>query len=133
MKKKIGIIGLGYVGLPLLVALSKKFQTIGYDYNQIRINELKNKFDRTKQINKLELSNLKLTNEYKNLSTCNIYIVTVPTPIKRNKTPDLKHLIDASKKISKILKKNDIVIYESTVFPGCTENICGKILEKKKI
>ena len=132
MKKKIGIIGLGYVGLPLLVALSKKFQTIGYDHDDKRINELKKKVDRTKQINKSQLWNLKLTNKYTNLNTCNVYIVTVPTPIKRNKTPDLKYIINASKKISKILKKNDIVIYESTVFPGCTENICGKILEKEK-
>ena len=132
-KIKIAIIGLGYVGLPLAVEFGKKFQVIGFDINAERVNELKNGIDRTNEINKKDLvsiKNLILTNNEIDIYQCNIFIVTVPTPISAFKTPDLNPLISASRMISKCLKKDDVVIYESTVDPGCTEEDCVPILEK---
>ena len=135
--KKIGIIGLGYVGLPLAVEFGKIYNTIGFDINSNRVNELKKFDDKTnevdgnllKQVSKLGLLNI--TFEPKELSDCNIYIITVPTPIDSSKIPNLNPLIEASKLVSKFLKKDDIVIYESTVYPGCTEEVCCPVLEQK--
>ncbi|GMV78086.1 MAG: nucleotide sugar dehydrogenase [Chitinophagaceae bacterium] len=140
---KIAIIGLGYVGLPLAIEFGKKYAVIGFDINQSRIEELSSGKDRT---NEADLENLKqalnlykTTNGTKGLSftanaeilkACNIFIVTVPTPINNFKAPDLTPLIAASTTIAKALKNNDIVIYESTVYPGCTEEDCVPVLEK---
>ena len=132
-KKKIAIIGLGYVGLPLILEFSRKFDVIGFDSNKKRIDELSSGVDSTKEINKKYLKNLKkicFSNKPEILKGKEIYIITVPTPIDKNKQPNLKFLRSASKTVAKYLKKNDIVIYESTVYPGCTEEICVPILEK---
>ena len=134
-KNKIAVIGLGYVGLPLALEFSKKYSVIGLDINLERVSELNDYHDKTNEINKKDLRNrltsgLKLTSDYKEIKDCNIYIVTVPTPINSLRQPDLSCLFSASKSIGKILKKNDIVIYESTVYPGCTEEDCVPILEK---
>tara|TARA_B100000575_G_scaffold46581_1_gene33739 strand:- start:27740 stop:29008 length:1269 start_codon:yes stop_codon:yes gene_type:complete len=134
-KNKIGVIGLGYVGLPVAVSFSKKYQVIGYDLNAIRINQLKKFNDKTLEITSERLrislnSNLSITNNSQDLRDCNIYIITVPTPIKKDKTPNLEALLSASELVGSILCRNDIVIYESTVFPGCTEDECVPLLEK---
>ena len=129
---KIAVIGLGYVGLPLAVEFGKKYDVIGYDINENRINELKKSFDKTNEITTEEISSAKLlqfSSNEKQLIDCNIYIVTVPTPINEFKAPDLNPLIKATRTISKYLKIGDVVIYESTVYPGCTEEICVPILE----
>jgi len=132
---KIGIIGLGYVGLPLAIEFSKKYKTIGFDLNQKRIDELNKGVDSTNEANleelKTQLANkLILVDDLEKIKTCNIYIITVPTPITKFKTPDLSYLLSASNAIGSILKKGDIVIYESTVYPGCTEEECVPVLEK---
>ena len=135
MKKiKIGIIGLGYVGLPVSVAFSKKYKVVGYDINLARTTSLNNFVDSTHEISKIKLKtalrkNLSITNDIEKLRDCNIYIITVPTPINSDKTPDLSALLNATKSVGKILSRNDIVIYESTVYPGCTEEMCVPILE----
>ena len=135
MKKiKIGIIGLGYVGLPVSTAFSKKYKVVGYDINLARTTSLNNFIDSTQEISKIKLKtalrkNLSITNDIEKLRDCNIYIITVPTPINLDKTPDLSALLDATKSVGKILSRNDIVIYESTVYPGCTEEMCVPILE----
>jgi UDP-N-acetyl-D-galactosamine dehydrogenase len=128
----IGIIGLGYVGLPLAVEFSKIYQTIGFDINKKRVNQLKKGNDKTNEIEQKYLLQKKLffTSNSKNLSKCNTYIVTVPTPITKDKKPDLSFLEKASEMVGKHLKKNDVVIFESTVYPGVTEDICLPILEK---
>ena len=132
-KKSLGIIGLGYVGLPLAVAFSKKYPTYGYDINNSRINDLKLGIDRTNEIESKSLKNsfknLFLTSEINDLKNCNIYIVTVPTPVNEDKTPNLNPITEATLIVSGILKKDDIVIFESTVYPGLTEEICVPILE----
>ena len=128
---KIAIVGLGYVGLPLLNEFTKKFKCIGYDYKKERIEELKSNYDRTNQLNKKSLNKLNFSYNLKDISKCNVFIVTVPTPIDKFNKPDLKHLKSATESLTKILKKKDIIIYESTVYPGCTEDICAKIIEKK--
>ena len=134
MKKiKIGIIGLGYV-VTVSVAFSKKYKVVGYDINLARTTSLNNFIDSTHEISKIKLKtalrkNLSITNDIEKLRDCNIYIITVPTPINLDKTPDLSALLDATKSVGKILSRNDIVIYESTVYPGCTEEICVPILE----
>tara|TARA_B100001123_G_scaffold450398_1_gene620862 strand:+ start:304 stop:1590 length:1287 start_codon:yes stop_codon:yes gene_type:complete len=129
---KIAIIGLGYVGLPLAIEFSKYYKTIGFDHLKRRINKLKNYEDINKQFNKLDLkkSKIEFTNQSKDLIKANIFIVCVPTPVNKRKNPNLKYLIDASKLVSKNLKNKDIVIYESTVYPGTTEDVCIPILEK---
>ena len=132
---KIGIIGLGYVGLPLAIEFSKKHETIGFDLNQKRIEELNKGVDSTKEANLEELktqlvNKLTLVDDLEKIKACNIYIITVPTPITKFKTPDLSYLLSASDAIGSILKKGDIVIYESTVYPGCTEEDCVPVLEK---
>ena len=133
---KIAVIGLGYVGLPLAHAFVKKYSVVGFDIASQRIDELATGYDRT-----LELSNeqvketiddgMQFTCNLDDIADCNIYIVTVPTPIDKNKRPDLTALIKASEAIAKVLKKDDIVIYESTVYPGATEGDCVPVLEKK--
>jgi UDP-N-acetyl-D-galactosamine dehydrogenase len=130
---KIGIIGLGYVGLPLAVEFGKVMDVIGFDINQERIKELQAGKDRTKEVELKELkeaSRLKYTFELSDLKTVNYFIVTVPTPVDEFKKPDLSPLISASKTVGSVLKKDDIVIYESTVYPGCTEEVCVPVLEK---
>ncbi len=129
----LAVIGMGYVGLPLAISLSKKINVIGYDINHIRIDELKNNFDLTEEVSKKELlnsKNLKFSSNLLDLQNCNSYIITVPTPVYSNNKPDLKPLISATKMVSKVLSKDNLVVYESTVFPGATEEICGPILEK---
>ena len=131
-KINIAIIGLGYVGLPLAVEFGRVFNTIGFDISQSRIEELQSGHDATLEVTSEELnqsSNVKFTSVLDDIKNCNFYIVTVPTPIDRDKKPDLFPLIDASKTIGKLLKKDDIIIYESTVYPGATEEICVPILE----
>ena len=129
---KIGIIGLGYVGLPLAIEFSKKFSVIGFDINEERIKELKNGKDYTNEVDESDLKkvkNLSFSSDIKKLKNCNFYIITVPTPIKKNNQPNLAPLIQASNTVASILKKNDIVVYESTVYPGATEEDCVPILE----
>ena len=134
MTNKIAIIGLGYVGLPLSIAFNKKFKVIGYDNNLQRIKQL-NKFkDITREVSSNELKKnktIKFTSKKSELNSCVIFIVTVPTPLNKSKKPDLSNLIEATSLIAKKIKKNSIVIYESTTFPGCTEEICVPILEKQ--
>lgn len=137
---KIGIVGLGYVGLPLAVEFAKKYTTVGFDIKIDRINNLKKFVDETLEINEEVLKNilvsesdskgLLLTSELNELSTCNFYIITVPTPVDQNNRPDLTPLYRASELIGKVLKSGDIVVYESTVYPGVTEDECVPILEK---
>lgn len=132
-KMKIAVIGLGYVGLPLAVEFGKKFKVLGFDINKTRIDELNNGVDRTLESTYEELKSaihLNFTSDEEDLSSCNIFIVTVPTPIDKFKAPNLSPLLQASKTIGKYLKKEDIVIYESTVYPGCTEEDCVPVLEK---
>jgi UDP-N-acetyl-D-glucosamine/UDP-N-acetyl-D-galactosamine dehydrogenase len=127
------VIGLGYVGLPVLINLSKKFSTCGFDINKKRILDLKKKKDVTKEFKKKHLNFLKkakLTYNIDDLKRYNFFIICVPTPINVNKKPDLKPLISACKIIAKVIKKNDIVIFESTVYPGTTNKICVPIIEK---
>ena len=134
MKKKIAIIGLGYVGLPLAVAFSKKFEVIGFDINQRRIQELKNGHDHTLEIEDHLLSsvsnNLSYSFNIQDIKDCNIYIITVPTPVDKANRPNLMPLIHSSKTVGSVLKRGDIVIYESTVYPGATEDVCIPELEK---
>jgi UDP-N-acetyl-D-glucosamine/UDP-N-acetyl-D-galactosamine dehydrogenase len=130
---KIAIIGLGYVGLPLAVEFGKILPTVGFDINKKRITDLEKGIDYTKEVDTTELQNsqkLTFVSDSSLLTDVNIFIVTVPTPIDKHNNPDLTPLIKASETIGKILKKGDIVIYESTVFPGCTEEVCVPILEK---
>jgi len=133
--QKIAVIGLGYVGLPLAHAFSEKYEVVGFDIAQWRIDELHLGCDRTlelseEQVNQAIANNMKFTNVLEEIADCNIYIVTVPTPIDKHKKPDLTPLYKASESIGKVLKKDDIVIYESTVYPGATEEDCVPILEK---
>ncbi|MEN9862339.1 MAG: hypothetical protein RLZZ601_103 [Pseudomonadota bacterium] len=130
---KLAVIGLGYVGLPLAVEFGKKRPVVGFDINQKRIAELKSGIDHTLEVSAEELKEagqLSFGHELTDLSGSNCFIVTVPTPIDQHKNPDLTPLIRASETVGKILKSGDIVIYESTVYPGCTEEICVPILEK---
>ena len=134
MKKKIAIIGLGYVGLPLAVEFAKKFTVIGYDINPLRIQELTKGHDSTLEIeDHLLLSvsdNLHYSTNIEDTKNCNIYIITVPTPIDKANRPNLKPLIESSQTVGTVLSENDIVIYESTVYPGATEDVCVPELEK---
>ncbi|WP_419767394.1 nucleotide sugar dehydrogenase [Arcobacter sp.] len=135
MSDKICVIGLGYVGLPLAHAFSEKYEVIGFDISQWRIDELSSGYDRTLELNENQVkealqNGMKFSLDINDIKDCNIYIVTVPTPIDKNKRPDLTPLIKASETIGKVLKKDDIVIYESTVYPGATEEECVPVLEK---
>ena len=132
---KICVIGLGYVGLPLAHAFSAKYNVVGFDISKWRIDELSSGYDRTlelskEQVNEAIQNGMKFSLDINDIKNCNIYIVTVPTPIDKNKRPDLTPLIKASETIGKVLKKDDIVIYESTVYPGATEEDCVPVLEK---
>ncbi len=130
-KIKIGIVGLGYVGLPLAVEFSRHFDVIGFDKNKNRVKELSKNFDRTLELRDFKLlKNVKITSNPNHIKPCNVFIITVPTPVDSSKKPDFAPLISASQDVGKILKKNDLVIYESTVYPGATEQICVPILEK---
>jgi UDP-N-acetyl-D-galactosamine dehydrogenase len=132
---KIAVIGLGYVGLPLAHAFSFKYKVVGFDIAQWRIDELMSGYDRTlelseEQVKEALANDMTFTRNLEDIADCNIYIVTVPTPIDKHKKPDLTPLIKASETIGKVLKKDDIVIYESTVYPGATEEECVPVLEK---
>jgi UDP-N-acetyl-D-glucosamine/UDP-N-acetyl-D-galactosamine dehydrogenase len=134
-KFKIAVIGLGYVGLPLAILFSSKYSVIGLDTNSSRVSKVNQFLDETNEVNSQALkkalnTNLLVTNKYKDIKDCNIYIVTVPTPIDKMKNPDLSYLLDATKDIGELISKGDIIIYESTVYPGCTEEICVPVLEK---
>lgn len=134
-KKTIGIIGLGYVGLPLAIEFTKKYSTIGCDISSARIAELNDGLDKTREVSKDDLDNaiqqdnLVFTSDIDDLKDCNVYIVTVPTPIDKFKRPDLSALLSASRSIASVLSCGDIVIYESTVYPGATEDDCVPVLE----
>lgn len=131
---QITVIGLGYVGLPLAIEFGKKISTIGFDINQQRMDELKNGHDRTREIEKSQFGesiHLSFSSSLEAIKNSNVYIVTVPTPIDSFKNPDLKPLLSATKTVGTVLKKGDIVIYESTVYPGCTEEDCVPLLEKE--
>jgi UDP-N-acetyl-D-galactosamine dehydrogenase len=135
-KYKIGVIGLGYVGLPLAIEFGKTFSTVGFDINKIRVNELNDGKDSTLEVENKELNlilntkSLIVTHNENELKNCNIYIITVPTPIDEFNNPDLNPILNATNMVSKFLLKGDVVIYESTVYPGCTEEECVPILEK---
>jgi len=138
---KIGIIGLGYVGLPLAVAFAKKFQVVGFDINQERVSQLQNNNDLTHEITDKELKEITVNSlnhtkngfvasyKFSDLESCNFFIITVPTPVDKNNRPVLTPLIKASETVGKLLKKGDYVVYESTVYPGATEEDCLPILE----
>ena len=133
-KCRIGIVGLGYVGLPLAVEFGKHFDTVGFDVKAERVAELRAGEDNTLETSPEELraaTRLSFTTDLKDLKACRAYIVTVPTPIDEYKRPDLSPLIGASTSVGKVLKKGDVVIYESTVYPGCTEEVCVPILERE--
>ena len=132
---KIAVIGLGYVGLPLAGAFSEKYEVTGFDVNAARIKELKSGYDRTlelsaEQMKKAIESGMKFSLNLDDIKDCNFFIVTVPTPIDKNKRPDLTPVIKATQSVAKVLKKGDIVVYESTVYPGVTEEICVPLLEQ---
>lgn len=130
---KIGIIGLGYVGLPLAVEFGKKYQTVGFDIHEKRITELKAGHDFTLEVSSEELADsayISYSCSVDDLKSCNVYIVTVPTPIDEHKQPDLTPLVKASAMLANVLSKNDIVVYESTVYPGATEEVCIPEIEK---
>ena len=130
---KIAIIGLGYVGLPLAVAFGEKYPVVGFDINPDRIANLKKGVDTTLQCSSQEIANagkLIFTHDVTQIKDATIFIVTVPTPVTKDKQPDLHLLRTASKMIGEVLKKGDIVIYESTVYPGCTEEDCVPVLEE---
>ena len=129
----IAVIGLGYVGLPLAAEFGKKYKTVGFDINAKRIDELRQGRDLTREMSPAELAEAKLleyTSDPAEIADCNIYIVTVPTPIDAHKRPDLTPLLKASETIGKVLKPGNIVIFESTVYPGATEEDCVPVLEK---
>lgn len=130
---KIAIIGLGYVGLPLAVAFGAKMETLGFDIDKERVSELKRGIDKTLEVEDAELAvaaELTFTSDVEDIGVCNVFIVTVPTPVTAHKQPDLFPLRSASEMIASVLKRGDIVIYESTVFPGATEEVCVPILEQ---
>ena len=133
MKDKIAVIGLGYVGIPLAVEFGKNIETIGLDINSDRIEELRKGYDRTLEMNEDDLkssTHLRFTESIEDTKDCNIFIITVPTPINNKNLPDLTPLILSSRSVGSVLKKGDIVIYESTVYPGVTEEECVPILEE---
>jgi UDP-N-acetyl-D-galactosamine dehydrogenase len=130
---RIGVVGLGYVGLPLAVEFGKRYRTVGFDINQNRVRELTRGRDSTLEVSRTELkeaTHLSYSSELADIRRCNVYIVTVPTPIDKYNRPDLTPLEKSSTSVGRVLKKGDIVIYESTVYPGCTEEVCVPILER---
>jgi UDP-N-acetyl-D-galactosamine dehydrogenase len=135
MKSSIGIIGLGYVGLPLALALAEKYTVLGYDTNKKRVASLQSGIDNIQEIptEEIQAVSIRFFNEPLALKQCSIYIVTVPTPLKENNLPDFSYLESASTIIAQLLKKGDIVVYESTVYPGATEEICLPLLETSSL
>jgi UDP-N-acetyl-D-galactosamine dehydrogenase len=131
--KSIAVIGLGYVGLPLALEFSRKYKVVGFDINPKRVDMLNRKEDPSKEVEPHEFDNCDIIFSHKleDIQTCNFYIVAVPTPIDDAKSPDLKPLIGASRTVGKVLKKGDYVIFESTVYPGCTEEDCIPVMEKE--
>ena len=132
-KKKLSVVGIGYVGLPLTISLSKFYNLVAFDLDKKRIESLKKNKDITGEFKPGEIKKNKLinfTNSEKDLEGTDIFFITVPTPITKNNNPDLRNLIQATKLVSRNLKKNSIIVYESTVYPGCTEEICAPIIEK---
>ncbi len=130
---KVGVVGLGYVGLPLAVEFGKHFETIGFDINEARVRELRAGRDSTLEVTRAELraaTRLRVTTDLRELKAARVFIVTVPTPIDHYKRPDLTPLVKASESVGRVLKRGDVVIYESTVYPGCTEEVCVPILER---
>ena len=136
MNKKVAVVGLGYVGLPLAIEFAKKYPTVGFDINANRVKELNNYFDRTKEVENfilkesIEDKKITITTDLNEIASCNFFIITVPTPTDKNNRPDLRPMISASKMIGSLLKKDDIVVFESTVYPGVTEDICAPALEE---
>ena len=135
MKQKliIGVIGLGYVGTPLALSLARFFKVVGFDLSKKRILQLKNKKDVTKETNLTEFTKAKkinFTNELKDLNECNVFIITVPSPVTKTNKPDFYYLKKASSLVAKVMKRNSIVVYESTVYPGATEEQCVPVIEK---
>ena len=130
-KKSIAVVGLGYVGLPLALVFAKKFKVIGFDINQKRIDMMKNKIDPSKELLSTAFENvdIEFTTSLDILAKASFYIVAVPTPVDEHKVPDLKPILGASHTVGKVLKKGDYVVYESTVYPGCTEEDCKPVLE----
>ncbi|MBU1822138.1 MAG: Vi polysaccharide biosynthesis UDP-N-acetylglucosamine C-6 dehydrogenase TviB, partial [Bacteroidetes bacterium] len=134
IQKKIGVIGLGYVGLPLAVEFGRKYHVIGYDVNRERIRQLREGTDLTRELDAGQLKSacgLRFSCEAGDLSECTVYIITVPTPIDHFHNPDLSFLRAASETVGSYLRPGDLVVYESTVYPGCTEEDCVPILEKQ--
>jgi len=134
-KMKICIIGLGYVGLPLAHAFSSKYKVVGFDIFQKRVDELSSGYDRTLELSEVQVKDaiknkMEFTTQLNDIKDANVYIITVPTPIDKHKRPDLTPLVKASETVGKVLKKGDIVIYESTVYPGATEEVCVPVLEQ---
>lgn len=131
--KKITVIGLGYVGLPVAVSFSEYFAVVGFDINANRISELKSGLDRTREVegSKLKSSKVLFTNDSQDLADSDVFIVTVPTPVDTHNTPDLTILIAATRTLARHVKKGSVIVYESTVFPGCTEEVCKPIIEKE--
>lgn len=130
--RNVAVIGLGYVGLPLAVELSKKMPVVGFDINSQRIKELRQGLDRTREVDveSLKIAKAHYTADLKEITKCDFFIVTVPTPVTDSRQPDLTPLIKATESVGIVLKKGDIVVYESTVYPGCTEEVCVPILEE---
>ena len=133
--RKIAVIGLGYVGLPLAHAFSVKYHVTGFDISSLRVEELNTGYDRTLELSKMQIKEaiergIKFSSDVEDIKDCNVYIVTVPTPVDKHKRPDLSLIIKASETVGRVLKKGDIVIYESTVYPGATEEDCVPVLEK---
>lgn len=131
--RKVAIIGLGYVGLPLAVEFGKKYKTLGFDINKSRIQELIDGYDSTLEVDEYELKevkSLKYSYDVNDLESYDFYVVTVPTPINESKQPDLEPLVKASKMLGAVVKKGDVIVYESTVYPGATEEVCIPILEE---
>src|SRR4051812_42020971 len=131
-KKKLAVIGLGYVGLPIALEFAKKIKVIGFDISEERINKMKNNVDPSGELDKAYFENaeIEFSSDPSKLKEASFYIVTVPTPIDEHNLPDLKPILGATKFIGKALKKGDYVVYESTVYPGCTEEDCVPILEE---
>src|SRR5580658_9216615 len=131
-KAKLALIGLGYVGLPLALEFAKKISVIGFDINKKRVGMMQNKIDPSKEINpeEFEDKDLVFTDDLEILRQAHFYTIAVPTPVDKYNVPDLKPLISASETVGKVLKKGDFVVYESTTYPGCTEEDCLPLLEK---
>ena len=131
-EKKLAVVGLGYVGLPIALEFAKKIDVIGFDINSNRVDMMKNKIDPSNELEASDFSgcSISFTNKIDDLSDVNFFIIAVPTPIHQSKEPDINPLLSASESVAKVLKKGDYVVYESTVYPGCTEDDCIPVLEK---